>query len=69
MKPETAETEGRRLTEGERVVLYRAEELERAGYSRLAASAIAARRDVDLHLALWLPRNGCPHGTAVRILL
>jgi hypothetical protein len=69
MKPDIAETEGRQLTEGERVVLYRAEELERAGYSRLAASALAARRDVDLHLALWLPRKGCPHNTAIRILL
>jgi len=69
MGTEISQTEGRRLSEGERVVRYRAEELQRAGYNRLAASAIAARRDVDLHLALWLPRNGCPHNTAVRILL
>lgn len=62
-------TEIRRLSEGERVLLWRAEELERAGYSVAAASALAAQRDVDLHVALELPKNGCPHSTALRILL
>ena len=61
--------EVRRLSEEERVLLWRAEELERVGYSTGAAAALAARRDVDLHVALALPANGCPHGTALRILL
>jgi hypothetical protein len=62
-------TEIPRLSEGERVLLWRAEELERAGYSAAAASALAARRDVDLHAALALPKRGCSHSTALRILL
>jgi hypothetical protein len=62
-------TVSHRPTEDERVAWWRASELERAGYSRLAASVLAARRDVDLHVALSLPRNGCPHATALRILL
>jgi hypothetical protein len=63
------DTEIRRLSEDERVLLWRAEELERVGYSPAAASALAASREVDLHVALKLPRNGCCHNTALRILL
>ena len=63
------DTEIRRLSEDERVLLWRAEELERGGYSPAAAGALAARRDVDLHMALELPRKGCSHNTALRILL
>ncbi len=62
-------TEIRRLSEDERVLLWRAEELERVGYSPAAAGALAAARDVDLHVALALPKNGCSHSTALRILL
>ena len=62
-------TEIRRPSEGERVLLWRAEELERAGYSAAAASALAAQGDVDLHVALQLAKNGCSHSTALRILL
>lgn len=69
VRPTLTETESRRLGEDERVVLWRAEALERVGYSRVAAAALAARRDVDLHLALDLVSNGCTHETAVRILL
>lgn len=57
------------LTDEERVSLWRAEELERVGYSAGAASALAVRRDVDLHLALDLVRKGCSYATALRILL
>jgi len=63
------ETESRRLGEDERVVLWRAEALERVGYSSVAAAALAARRDIDLHVALDLVTKGCEHETAVRILL
>ncbi len=57
------------LTENERVALWRAEKLECVGYSPGAASALAIRRDVDLHRALELVKNGCSHATALRILL
>jgi hypothetical protein len=57
------------LTDEERVALWRAEELERVGYSPGAASALAVCRDVDLHLALDLVKKGCSYATALRILL
>ena len=57
------------MTEDERVAVWRAETLERCGYSPAAASALAIRRDVDLHRALQLVKNGCSHTTALRILL
>jgi hypothetical protein len=55
--------------EAERVVAWRREELERAGYDIAAAGALAERTDVDLHAAIALVRGGCPHATAIRILL
>ena len=55
--------------EAERVVAWRQEELERAGYDIAAARKLAARPHVDLHLAIALVRGGCPPATAVRILL
>ena len=57
--------------EGEerRVIMWRAEELERAGYPKHVAGALAVRKDVDLHLAVALLRKGCPKETALRILL
>lgn len=57
------------LSEDERVLLWRVDMLERAGYDEEAAVALALRRDVDLHQALALVERGCPHHTAVRILL
>ena len=56
-------------TETERIERWRAEELERAGYGPSDAAELAARVDVDLHLAVELLERGCPAGTAVRILL
>jgi hypothetical protein len=56
-------------TELERVQAWRAQELERAGYSREAAAELAARHDVDLHRAVDLLREGCPHDVALAILL
>ncbi|HEV3408072.1 MAG TPA: hypothetical protein VG079_05230 [Gaiellaceae bacterium] len=59
----------RALDEKERIVVWRAEELERAGFRPAIAKALAAHKDVDLHLALELVKKGCPHDTAIRILL
>ena len=56
-------------TEAERVVDWRRAALERAGYATPAATEIAARVDVDLHLAVDLLRRGCPQDTALQILL
>ncbi len=56
-------------TEAERVLLWREEELERAGYGRDAARQLAGCSSVDLHSATELLRRGCPESTAVAILL
>jgi len=64
-----AETGLRDETELERVQAWRAAELERAGYPPAAAAKVAARQDVDLHLAIDLVRQGCTHDVALSILL
>jgi hypothetical protein len=56
-------------TELERVVRWRAERLESAGYELEAALEIAARPDVDLHRAIALLEQGCSPEVAARILL
>ena len=56
-------------TELERIEQWRAEELERAGYTPRDAERLAARHDVDLHLAVELLGRGCPPDVAIRILL
>ena len=56
-------------TEEHRVLGWRLEELERAGYDRLLAWEIAERGDIDLRLAVELRRAGCSPATARRILL
>jgi hypothetical protein len=57
-------------SELERIVSWRSEELERAGYSPDGAAALAARLDIDLHEAIDLvQRGGCPPDIALRILL
>jgi len=53
----------------EKVVGWRLEELMRAGYDRDAAIRLAARLDVDLHVAVDLASQGCLPRTALRILL
>ena len=45
------------------------EALERAGYGRRAAAVLACRKDVDLHQAIGLLKNGCSPELALRILL
>ena len=56
-------------TEKDRVSLWRCLELRRAGYSLTDALLIAVSHDIDLHLAIDLPAQGCPHETALRILV
>jgi hypothetical protein len=56
-------------TEAERIEQWRKEELERAGYRRREAAELAARLDVDLHVAVALLQRGCPRETALQILL
>jgi hypothetical protein len=56
-------------TELERVEHWRAEELVRAGYDPSDAVALAARHDIDLHLAVELVEHGCPYETAIEILI
>lgn len=56
-------------TEAERVLMWREEELERAGYGRDTARQIAEASSIDLHFATELLRRGCPESTAIQILL
>jgi len=56
-------------SELDRIVRWRGEELERAGYSPDGAAALAARLEVDLHEAIDLVKRGCPPEIAQRILL
>jgi hypothetical protein len=56
-------------TEQQMIELWRTEELERAGYSQRAAGRLAARHDVDLHLAVQLLERGCSPELALKILL
>ncbi len=56
-------------TETERVEQWRAEELERAGYTARDAAQLAQRFDVDLHRATEMVERGCTHELAMRILL
>lgn len=64
----TADTTGLRETEQELVERWRAEELERAGYSADLAAELAMRPDVDLHRAIELLQRGCSPQLAADIL-
>jgi hypothetical protein len=64
-----ADVQIQEVTERDRIERWRAQELERAGYGVEDAFELAARHDIDLHLAVELLVNGCPPETAVRILL
>jgi hypothetical protein len=64
-----AEAGTREETEIERIERWRAEALERAGYNMSAARELAARLDIDLHLATDLLAQGCPQEVALQILL
>ena len=63
----TAETDT--YEETELIEAWRAEALERAGYGAAAAAEIAARHDIDLHVATDLVERGCPADLALQILL
>lgn len=56
-------------TELERVMRWRAGELERAGYDPSSAVALAEHTEVDLHTAVELVAKGCSPDLAARILL
>jgi hypothetical protein len=56
-------------TEGDRIVRWRAEELERGGYSAEQARELALRLDVDLHTAVDLLQRGCSPELAMQILV
>ena len=56
-------------TESTRVERWRAEALEKVGYAPAAAQELAARPDVDLHLAIKLVETGCPPELALQILV
>jgi len=62
-----AETEIRE--EVDLVQIWRAEQLELAGYGANAAAQLASRHDVDLHGAIELLSVGCPAELALKILL
>ena len=57
------------LDELDQVVAWRAEQLELAGYGAAAAAELAARQDVDLHVAAELLASGCAAELALKILL
>jgi hypothetical protein len=56
-------------TETDRVERWRANELERAGFSPDTAHILALRPDVDLHVAVGLIERGCSPELAAEILL
>jgi glutamine synthetase adenylyltransferase len=62
-----AETEIRDQTDP--VEAWRAEQLELAGYGAAGAAELAARADVDLHVAIELVADGCAPELALKILL
>jgi hypothetical protein len=55
--------------ESDLIEAWRAEALERAGYTPAEAAEIAARHEIDLHRAIDLLANGCPSELALRILV
>jgi hypothetical protein len=64
-----AEADTRVGTEIEKIEQWRAEALERAGYQPRAAAELAARLDIDLHLASDLLAAGCSEELALQILI
>jgi hypothetical protein len=69
MEADTATIATERTPERSRVIHWRTQELLRAGYSDFAADVLAVHTDIDLHRAVELPQNGCPHDLALQILL
>ena len=50
-------------------VFWRLHQLLGAGFDLDGALELATHLEVDLHQAIELPGRGCPHSTALRILL
>jgi hypothetical protein len=63
------ESEEAAYYEKDQVSIWRCLELRRAGYGLQDSLLLAVSHEVDLHLAIDLPRRGCPHETALRILI
>jgi hypothetical protein len=57
------------VTEDDRVIHWRVDELERAGFAPQDVLRLALDPNVDLHLAVDLVAQGCPHHVALRILV
>jgi hypothetical protein len=57
------------MIESNSIVAWRREQLTSVGYSDWDAEIVAARTDVDLHVACGLVAYGCPPALALRILL
>jgi hypothetical protein len=55
-------------SEHDRVERWRADMLERAGYSAEQAAELAGRTDIDLHHATGLLEKGCSAEVALQIL-
>jgi hypothetical protein len=58
-----------KVTEHDSVRRWRSEQLQLAGYPPCDALVLSRRREVDIHRAKALLRNGCPIPTALRILI
>lgn len=56
------------MDEVTRIINWRQDELQEAGYDANQASLVAHRLDVDLHTACDLLGAGCPPDQAVLIL-
>ena len=65
---ESTKTDECKESDRDRVVSWRLSELLAAGYEQEDALELALALQVDLHVAVDLPRRGCPHEIAVRIL-
>ena len=66
---EMAAAETEIYDETDLILAWRAEALERAGYTPAEAAEVAIRHDIDLHRAVGLLERGCPHELALQILL
>ena len=59
----------RRSSEERAIVMWRLDQLRRAGFELADARVVATQRDIDLRAALDLVGRGCPPAIALRILL
>ena len=71
MNAQTEETGGHQAIGRAALEAYewRLDQLRQAGYTSFRAHELAARSDVDLHVACDLLARGCPEETAFSILV